>query len=226
MRTPHSIEEVEALGGYSVVYLDPCWSYRNNGRGAASKQYATMPDSALARLPIGRLGADNSVMLMWGTWPTLPVNLATMAAWGYEYRTLGFLWVKTNEKAGTPFWGGGFWTRSNSEFCLLGVRGNLRRINAGVHQLIETWDEQNDLVLRAPIGAHSAKPPEVRDRIVKLMGDVPRIECFSRARTPGWDAHGDQVPDGADVHLEESADVRSEQQKEEDQRQVHLRIVK
>jgi site-specific DNA-methyltransferase (adenine-specific) len=219
--TLHTLEEVEELGGYRVLYADPCWSYRNGGRGAASKQYATMPDAALARLPVGRLGAKDSVMFMWGTWPTLPVNLATMAAWDYEYKTLGFLWVKTNEKAGTPFWGGGFWTRSNSEFCLLGVRGDIRRISASVHQLVETWEEQGNLVLRAPVGKHSAKPPEVRDRIVKLMGDVPRIELFARERVPFWDCHGDQIPGGADVHLEESADVRATQIEE-----IKLRIVK
>jgi N6-adenosine-specific RNA methylase IME4 len=215
MKLVHSVDEVESLGGYRIILCDPPWSYRNGGRGAASKQYVTMPDADLARYPVARLGAASSVMFMWGTWPTLPVNLATMAAWGYSYKTLGFLWVKTNEKAGTPFWGGGFWTRSNSEFCLLGVRGDIRRISAGVHQLVEEWQEQEDLVLRAPIGEHSQKPPEVRERIVKLMGDLPRIELFARERVAGWDCHGNQILGGPDLVLEQEED-----------RQAHLQIVK
>jgi N6-adenosine-specific RNA methylase IME4 len=71
---------------------------------------------------------------------------------------------------------------------LLGVRGDLRRINASVHQLVETWPL--DGTLCAPPGEHSAKPPEVRERIVKLMGDLPRIELFARERTEGWDVFG------------------------------------
>ena len=192
----HSIEEVEALGGYKVIYADPNWSYRNGGRGAAKNHYETSDVSNLARLPVSRLGARDSVLFMWGTWPNLPVCLVTMAAWNYHYKTLGFLWVKTNTKAGTPFWGGGFWTRANSEFCLLGVRGDIRRVDAGVHQLVETWEEQEDLVLRAPAGEHSAKPPEVRQRIGKLMGDQPSIELFARCPlgqrvADGWDQWGD-----------------------------------
>ena len=203
MRISHTVQEVQALGGYKLLYVDPPWAYRNGGRGAACNHYGTAPDAALARMPIGQLGAADSVMFMWGTWPTLPVNLATMAAWGYEYKTLGFLWVKTNKKSGTPFWGGGFWTRSNTEFCLLGVRGDIRRVSAGVHQLVDTWDEQEDLVLRAPTSEHSAKPSEVRDRIVQLMGDLPRIECFARERTPKWDAFGnDPALGGSDISLD------------------------
>src|SRR3990167_6610763 len=150
---------------------------------------------------------------MWGTWPTLPTNLATMRSWGFEYKTLAFLWVKTNAKAGTPFWGGGFWTRSNSEFCLLGVRGDIHRIDAGVHQLVETWEEKDDLVLRAPAKDHSTKPGEVRERILKLMGDLPAIELFAREKDPKWDSWGDEIE--SDVVLEEVGQELDRQRKNE-----------
>jgi site-specific DNA-methyltransferase (adenine-specific) len=48
-------------------------------------------------------------------------------------------------------------------------------------------------VIDAVIGRHSAKPAEVRDRIVRLMGDVPRIELFARERAQGWEAWGNEV---------------------------------
>ena len=46
-----------------------------------------------------------------------------------------------------------------------------------------------------PIDKHSKKPNVVKDRIVELCGDVPRIELFARQRTQGWDVWGNEVPD-------------------------------
>ena len=43
-------------------------------------------------------------------------------------------------------------------------------------------------------GEHSRKPAIVRDRIVELLGDRPRIELFARERVPGWDGFGDEYP--------------------------------
>ena len=43
------------------------------------------------------------------------------------------------------------------------------------------------------IEQHSKKPDEVRDKIVRLMGDQPRIELFARQQTPGWDVWGNEV---------------------------------
>jgi N6-adenosine-specific RNA methylase IME4 len=80
------------------------------------------------------------------------------------------------------FMGMGMWTRSNTEYCLIGVRGNPKRQSASVKQ-----------VVYAPVREHSEKPPEVRDRIVELMGDVPRIELFARQRAEGWSAWGNEL---------------------------------
>ena len=75
--------------------------------------------------------------------------------------------------------------RANCEHVLLGVRGSPKRMSASVHQVIE-----------APRREHSAKPPEVRERIVQLMGDVPRIELFAREAAPGWSRWGLEAPAG------------------------------
>lgn len=40
---------------------------------------------------------------------------------------------------------------------------------------------------------HSKKPDEVRNRIVELCGNLPRIELFARQKTEGWDSWGDQL---------------------------------
>lgn len=46
----------------------------------------------------------------------------------------------------------------------------------------------------APVTRHSTKPPEVRDRIVSLYGDRPRIELFAREAVVGWDRWGNEAP--------------------------------
>lgn len=45
---------------------------------------------------------------------------------------------------------------------------------------------------------HSKKPSEIRDRIVELCGDVPRIELFAREKVDGWDCIGNEI-DGRDI---------------------------
>jgi N6-adenosine-specific RNA methylase IME4 len=55
-------------------------------------------------------------------------------------------------------------------------------------------------VILAPVGRHSAKPPEARERIVALMGCVPRVELFAREKAEGWSVWGNEVEN--DITLE------------------------
>lgn len=120
---------------------------------------------------------------MWATFPMLREALEVIEAWGFTYKTVAFNWVKQNKTGAGLFWGLGNWTRSNSEICLLAVKGKPKRMSARVHS-----------VILSPIQQHSRKPAETRDRIVELMGDLPRIELFAREAAPGWDAWGDEAP--------------------------------
>ena len=103
-------------------------------------------------------------------------------AWGFTYKTVAFCWVKQNRQSSSLFWGMGHWTRANAELCLLATKGSPKRQSAGVHQIVMT-----------PIEGHSKKPDIVRDKIISLAGDVPRIELFARQTTPGWDVWGNEV---------------------------------
>lgn len=176
---------------YSVILADPPWTYRDKARsgqrGVAFK-YPTMSLDDIQQLPVGSIAADDSVLFCWVTFPLLKEGIATMEAWGFSYKTLGFCWVKLNPKAGTPFWGMGNFTRANPEICLLGVKGKPKRVHADVHSLVSS-----------PIQVHSKKPTEVHRRIDRLMGDVPRIELFAREAVDGWDAAGHGI-DGRDMH--------------------------
>ena len=177
---------------YSVIYADPLWSYRQCGtgpksRGNAAQHYYTMTTDDICALPVNDLaGGGGTACFMWATFPQIADALRVMEAWGFEYKTCAFVWIKKNRKSDTNFWGMGAYTRANAEICLLGVTPGFKaadRVKShAVHQVIET-----------PIQEHSAKPDETRKRIVELLGDVPRIELFARKRTPGWDAWGDEL---------------------------------
>lgn len=68
---------------------------------------------------------------------------------------------------------------------LLATKGKPKRASASVHSIID-----------APIGRHSEKPAETRDRIVQLAGGGSMIELFARKTAPGWDSWGDEVEGG------------------------------
>lgn len=191
----YSVDQVRAAGGYSIILADPPWSYNDAGcRGAAEPHYATMDTRAIGDLPVGEIAAKDAVLFLWATYPKIADMLDLIPRWGFTFKSIAFQWLKTRGKqadgSDKPFFGLGRWTRGNTEPCFLAVRGKPARVSAGVSQIIHTLDE--DLVV-APVGRHSAKPPEVRDRIVTLMGDLPRIELFARERVDGWDAWGNEI---------------------------------
>jgi N6-adenosine-specific RNA methylase IME4 len=181
---------------YSIVYADPPWSYDDKAlsRGGAERHYRTMKLEDICQLPVKGITADDCLLFMWGAWPKLYESREVITAWGFEFKTCAFVWVKTNKNHNPQqasflpvdsfdsFWGMGSWTRANTEFCLLAVKGKPKRESAGVHQLIY-----------APVSEHSRKPEEARDRIVRLAGDLPRVELFARRSAPGWDLWGNEV---------------------------------
>lgn len=182
------------MNRYQIIYADPPWQYADKGcNGNAEGHYSTMSLSEIKALPIATLAADDAVLLMWATWPLLPEAIAVIAAWGFRYKSIGFLWVKKNKSDCGHFFGLGRWTRGNSEVCLLATRGKPKRVNAAVSQLCFE-----------PLTQHSAKPDEIRHRIVELLGDVPRIELFARQRVSGWAAFGNEVEGSIELNLRET----------------------
>jgi N6-adenosine-specific RNA methylase IME4 len=170
---------------YNVIYADPPWRYEQKGlQGAAENHYPTMSIDDMCALPVGNLAAKDCMLFLWTTFPMLPEALKLINAWGFQYKTVAFVWLKQNRKSKSWFYGLGFWTRGNAEVCLLGKKGKPKRHSASIHQFIIS-----------PIEEHSKKPDETRDRIVALMGDVPRIELFARQKTEGWDVWGNEAPD-------------------------------
>lgn len=169
----------------------PPWEYKQSGsktnsRGMAKQHYETMNTDDICNLPIKDLKTDDAICFMWATFPNIGEALKVMESWGFTYKTAAFVWIKKNKKSNTNFWGMGAYTRANAEVCLLGISKKTKakeivKSNA-VHQIVESVIEE-----------HSKKPDEVRNRIIKLLGDLPRIELFARQSVEGWDCWGNEV---------------------------------
>jgi N6-adenosine-specific RNA methylase IME4 len=201
-----TVADLEALAasGYraKVVYVDvPSEFEVYSGKGkqrAAERYYDTMtPDALKAMAPLVQaLAADGCALLYWTTGPQMKHALDIVEAWGFTFKTLGFVWVKTNPSSGTRdlkdlshddlHWGMGYTTRANVEVVVLATRGAPMRLAADVHQ-----------VVIAPVGEHSEKPEEVARRIERLYPG-PYLELFARRERDGWKTWGDELrPNGA-----------------------------
>jgi site-specific DNA-methyltransferase (adenine-specific) len=139
----------------------------------------------ICKLPISELADEKCILFMWATFPMLKEALEVIKAWGFEYKTNAFTWLKTypNQTLKMVF-GVGYYTKSNAEVCLLATKGNAHKLvkNNSVSQMIIT-----------PRTKHSEKPQEARNKIVQLVGDLPRIELFARQKTEGWNVWGNEV---------------------------------
>jgi N6-adenosine-specific RNA methylase IME4 len=180
-------------GKFGAIYADPPWGFKTwsgpekkvASRGTVAP-YQTMDMDAIAALPITDLAADDAVLFMWIVWPTMPEALKIIEAWGFTYKTCAFAWLKADQYRLFALeedvrMGLGYWTRANSEVCLLATRGKVRRRDNGVRQgIIE------------PIRQHSRKPDCVYDRIERLVAG-PYVELFARTTRPGWTSWGNQV---------------------------------
>jgi len=181
---------------YNIIYADPPWSYNSRAnhktrfRGGACGHYDLMTMKEIKALPVPKLAAENCALLMWCTFPYLDKQIELFKYWGFVYKTVGFNWIKLNSKNGKPFFGVGYYAKSNGEVCLLGIKGKMKPVSNSVSSVILAERRQ-----------HSRKPDEVRDRIVKLFGDVPRIEMFAREKKEGWDSWGNEVENN--INMEE-----------------------
>ena len=175
---------------YQIIYADPPWTYNNpkgNNPSMGGITYPTMSIDQIKDLPVNEISDKNCCLFLWATMPKLPQALEVIDAWRFKHITTAFTWIKTNPKSAGIYSGLGHWTNGNAELVLLGKKGKPKRITKNIKQ-----------VVMAPRSCHSAKPDEVRDRIVRLLGDIPRIELFARERVNGWDAIGNQI-DGRDI---------------------------
>lgn len=184
---------------YGAILADPPWRFATwdkttpvQARGSkstytsASVHYHTMTMTEIAALPVNTMAADNCVLFCWACWPLIQDALKIINAWDFTFKTMGFVWVKGE---GLPLFpedirdqmGMGYWTRANTEPCIIATRGKPKRMKADVRQVILSKRRE-----------HSRKPDEIYERIERLVAG-PYLEMFARQRRPGWDAWGDEI---------------------------------
>jgi len=186
---------------FGAILADPPWRFKTwdnqeairktRGDGtftSANVHYRTMPTAEICALPIRNLAASDCSLFLWCSWPQMPDALSVITAWGFTFKTCGFLWAKAHARQLEmfqdyidPLMGLGYWTRANSEPCLLATCGHPHRIDATVHQ-----------VIIEPRREHSRKPDCVYERIERLVAG-PYLELFARQRRPGWTVWGNEI---------------------------------
>jgi N6-adenosine-specific RNA methylase IME4 len=172
-------------GRFAAIYADPPWSFATYSKTrqtrAASNHYAVMDLAAIKALPVALIAADDCALFMWAINSMLPQALDVMAAWGFSFKTVAFTWAKRTPTDGAWHMGLGYWSRQNTESCLLGTRGKPRRLDRGVRELIVE-----------PRREHSRKPDSVACSIERLVAG-PYLELFARSARANWAVWGNET---------------------------------
>lgn len=188
---------------YRVILADPPWTFEvwsdsSKAHGSAKAHYDTMTLGELFALAVYELAADDAVLFLWACWPNLLEAIRLGQEWGFTYKTCAFDWIKRNGSNTGWHMGLGYYTRANSEPCLLFTKGTPKRQAMDVRQPI--IDDNMLPIMEAvvsPVRNHSQKPDIVHDKIERLF-DGPYLELFARKERPGWTCLGNEI-DGLDI---------------------------
>jgi N6-adenosine-specific RNA methylase IME4 len=188
---------------YSIIYADPAWQFskgvyqetfpkrkQTRKERNVEDKYPTMTKQQIQELPIQKISNDDCALFLWVTDSHLKDGIELIEKWGFEYRTIVFIWKKITNKGNTCA-NVGAWTMKNCEICLLGIKGAMLKHKKAnnIFQLIE-----------AERTSHSIKPNEARKRIAELFGnDLTKIELFARKNYDGWDAFGNELEHSIDL---------------------------
>jgi len=186
---------------YQIIYADPPWSYYNDStarpncttiRGMRRPPYKVMSSKEIMNLSVNKISARDCLLFIWTTDYHVEKCISVINSWGFSYKTIGFEWMKLNKQDNPICFMGAYTMKSGIELCLLATKGN------HAHKLVKKHNIR--ALVKSKRLKHSQKPDEVRDRIIQLVGDIPRIELFAREKTLGWDVWGDEVE--SDIELE------------------------
>lgn len=197
---------------YEIIYADPPWDYggkmqydkssiksenigfqKNIFISSAEFKYPTVKLPDLKKLNVQSIAAENCLLFMWATGPHLAHAIELGDAWGFEYKTIAFVWDKMIHNPGR-------YTLSQTELCLVFKKGKIPtpRGARNIRQLI---------ALKR--GAHSEKPEKVIEGITKMFPEQKKIELFARKNYVGWDNWGLEIPD-AKVEIFSQQDIQIE----------------
>lgn len=197
---------------YQVILADPAWKYNSRAhhetrfRGGACGHYDLMSTADICKIPVSTWADDNAVLFLWACFPMLADAFRVIEAWGFSYKTCGFTWLKANPKTPSPFFGVGYYTKSNAEPCLLATRGAVEMTPWGAAEgeaetcllatrggVLKPAVNTVSQVIVAARSEHSAKPDEAMDRIDAMYPDAARLELFARRQRANWTCWGGEL---------------------------------
>lgn len=158
-------------GPFHVISIDPPWPYGTpydpHGRRAANPYpEMSLDDIKAIQLP----AAPDCVLWLWTTHKFMRHSFELLDAWGF--RDVAILtWVKDRIGLGT-------WLRSQSEFCIMAVKGK---------PPISLTDQAT--VLHGPLREHSRKPDSFYEMVNGLCVGA-KLDYFSREKRDGWEQVG------------------------------------
>ena len=176
---------------YNIIYADPPWKFsspkfQDGNRGFGNRvedRYKTLSIKELCNLPVTKITKDDCILFMWVIDSHLEQSFKVIKSWGFRFATIGFNWVK-QYKSGSYCYNFGTYTLKSTEICLIGLKGKLKNL--------KNKNNVKGLVF-AERTKHSKKPDCIRNHIVELCGDLPRIELFARNKYKGWDSWGNEI---------------------------------
>lgn len=203
---------------YDVILADPPWAYNDKasaGKRGAVYKYPVMDIAAIKALPVQQIASENCALFLWVTNPFLKEAFEVMDAWGFDYVTKGFEWIKLNKRAVQIF-------RTIIKKELRANDGKIEYPDALMRHILQkivfmgmghTTRQNDEMCLYARKGnpkildkgvrsvivserrEHSRKPDEQYYRIERLLGtDMRRIELFARQAVDGWERWGLESP--------------------------------
>lgn len=178
---------------YDIILADPPWKHYGdpNKMGAAGKEYKCMTLEELAALPVKSLTNKKAALFLWATCPRLDLAIETMKNWGFHYRGVAYIWIKTSKKDGHIITGQGVPPTFVKPMCELVLVGTTNKRGRPFPILTSS---QGQYIFAPRTEKHSEKPVEIYERIEALCGDRSRIELFARGKPrERWDAWGDEV---------------------------------
>lgn len=186
---------------YSIILSDPPWQFRNKKTGGsmtsgAASKYLTTGIDGLKKIPVKDMTTDDAILFMWwvGAMPQEAIDL--VHAWGFTIKNMnGFVWNKLTQ-TNKPHFGMGFYTRAGSESVIIATKGKFKPVSRSIRAV---FNAESQIQFEAKVMKHSKKPVQVRDLIVDLCGDLPRLEMFARESAPDWDVFGNEAPDSIEI---------------------------
>lgn len=187
---------------YSIIYADPPWQFSNSKTGgslksSAQSKYMTTSIEDLKAMDVNSLAADDALLVMWwvGSMPQEAIDLVN--AWGFTLKNMnGIVWNKLT-KNNNPHFGMGFYTRAGSESCLIATKGKFKPVSRSVRAVFRAEEQ---IQFEGKILRHSEKPKQVRELIIELAGDLPRLEMFNR--DDSWDVFGNESKNSIAINCE------------------------